>query len=112
MAVDAHKRYITVQISVTRAVLKFCEDHKYAKGGLSEVRNCLCSLERVDITIALEAYERIPLGGRMGYFDDWIPEVVCPHETPEHLQIVFNALLNEWDRVMKLAVKPNTGSTT
>jgi hypothetical protein len=106
MAVDAHKRYVKLQLSVTRAVLKFCEDHKYPTGGLSEVRSCLRSLEREDITNALDAYERIPLGGRMGYFDDWVPEVVCHHETPEHIQIVFYALLNEWDRVMKLAAKP------
>jgi hypothetical protein len=39
----------------------------------------------------------------MGYFDDWLPPVVFTGETPEYVQIVFRALLNEWDRVMRLS---------
>ena len=105
MLVD-NARYIKLQRNVTRAVLKFCEDHKYPEGGLSEVRNCLRSLDNSDITAAIDAYRRIPIGGRMGYFDDWIPEAVFRHETTDYLQVVFVALLNEWDRVMKLGPNP------
>lgn len=97
------ERYVGLQRSVTKALLKFCEDHRYPSLGLTEIRDCLKSLERGDVKAAIESYQQVPLGGRMGYFDDWCPQVVFNHETPEYVQAIFNALLNEWDRSMKLS---------
>jgi len=91
------------QLRVTRALLKFCEDHDYPSMGLTEIRQSLKALERSDLRTAVECYRRVPLGGRMGYFDDWLPPVVFPRETAEYVQIVFRALVNEWDRAMKLS---------
>jgi hypothetical protein len=103
MSTKANERYMDWQRKVTEALLKFCEDHKYPTLGLTEIRDCLKALERRDIKAAVETHRKVPLGGRMGYFDDWLVPVVFPHETPEYVQIVFRALLNEWERVMKLS---------
>jgi len=107
MSTNVNEHYMEWQRKVTKALLTFCEDHKYPSLGLTEIRECLNALERGDIRRALEFYRKVPLGGRMGYFDDWIPPVVLPNEKPEYVQVVFQALLNEWDRVMKLSL---TGS--
>jgi hypothetical protein len=104
MSTKGTNHYMDWQRKVTEALLKFCEDHKYPTIGLTEIRDCLKALERKDIKTAVESYRKVPLGGRMGYFDDWLPPVVFPQETPEYVQIVFRALLNEWDRVMKLSL--------
>ena len=103
MATQTKEHYLEWQHKVTKALLKFCEDHEYPALGLTEIRDCLKALERRDIKTALEAFRKVPLGGRMGYFDDWLPPVVFEHETPEYIQIVFQVLINEWDRVMKLS---------
>jgi hypothetical protein len=103
MTIEARKQFIDWQQKVTRALLKFSEDHNYPSLGLTEIREALRSLERSDINSAVEHYRRVPLGGRMGYFDDWLPPVVFSHETAEYVEIVFRALVNEWERVMKLS---------
>jgi hypothetical protein len=106
MSTKAKEQYINWQLRVTRALLKFCEDHNYPSLGLTEIRESLNSLVQGDIETAVEWYRKVPLGGRMGYFDDWLPPIVFPHETAEYLQIVFQALLTEWDRVMRLSSEP------
>ena len=103
MSTEDYERYMDWQQKVTKALLKFCEDHKYPTSGLSEIRGCLEALVRKDVKTAVECYRKVPLGGRMGYFDDWLPPVVFPHEGSEYVQVVFRALINEWDRVMKLS---------
>ena len=103
METEGKGQSIDWQLRVTRALLKFCEDHNYPSLGLTEIRQSLKALERSDLKTAVECYRRVPLGGRMGYFDDWLPPVVFPRETAEYVQIVFRALVNEWDRAMKLS---------
>jgi len=103
MSIKGKEQYIDWQRKVTRALLKFCEDHNYPSFGLTDIRECLKALEGSDIKNAVECYRKVPLGGRMGYFDDWLPPVVFPRETAEYVQIIFQALLNEWNRVMKLS---------
>jgi hypothetical protein len=105
MSTKGKEQYIDWQVRVTRALIKFCEDHNYPSLGLTEIRESLKALERSDLETAVERYRKVPLGGRMGYFDDWLPPVVFPRETAEYVQIVFRALLNEWDRVMRLSSK-------
>ena len=106
MSTTGKEQYIDWQLRVTRALLKFCVDHNYPSLGLTEIRQSLKALERSDLKTAVECYRKVPLGGRMGYFDDWLPPVVFPSETAEYVQIVFRALLNEWDRVMRLSPEP------
>jgi hypothetical protein len=103
MSTRVNEHYMDWQRKVTRTLVSFCENHGYPPLGLTEIRECLKALERGDVETAIEFYRKVPLGGRMGYFDDWFPPVVYPHETPEHNQVLFQALLNEWDRVMKLS---------
>jgi hypothetical protein len=95
--------YLQVQwkVKVTKALIKFCEDHKYPSDGLRSLRDCLAALEQADLKSAVEFYRKVPLGRTMGCFDDWSPPAVLPRETPEYVLVVFQALLNEWDRVMK-----------
>jgi hypothetical protein len=104
MSPKRNEHYMDWQRKVTKALIKFCEDHKYPTLGLREIRDCLKALERSDTKAAIESYRKIPVGGRMGYFDDWLPPVVFPHESPEYAQIIFQVLLNEWDRVMKISL--------
>lgn len=91
-----------LQARATKALIKFCEDHDNDVGSVAELRSCLKALERGDAKAAIDAYHRIPIGG-MGCFNDWLVPVAFPHETPEYAQSVFDALLNEWIRLMRLS---------
>ena len=91
MPTTGKEQYIDWQLRVTRALLKFCVDHNYPSIGLTEIRQSLKALERSDLKTAVECHRKVPLGGRMG---------------AEYVQIVFRALLNEWDRVMRLSSEP------
>ena len=103
MSKTVGKEYLSrLQARATRALVKFCEDHGYDVGGVTELRSCLKALERGDVKAASDAYHRVPIGG-MGCFNDWIVPVVFRHETPEYVQSVFDALLNEWARLMSLS---------
>lgn len=95
-----HSSSIQVKKGLTRTLLKFCLEHKYPDIGLLEVRECLESLEQGDVKAAGQAYQKVPLGGRMGYFDEWIPPVVFGNETPEYVHFVFTALVGQWRSVM------------
>lgn len=95
---------IHLQQRATRALIKFCEEH----GGdeypaFSELRACLKAIERGNIKAAVEAYQKVPLGG-MGCFNDWLPPVVFSHETPEYVQAVFEALTSHWSLLMRLSL--------
>lgn len=91
------------QQRATRALIKFCEDRGDEYPAVEELRNCLTALERRNIKAAVEAYERVPLGG-MGCFNDWLPPVVFSHENPEYVQAVFEALTTQWALLMKLSL--------
>lgn len=91
-----------LQTRATKALIKFCEDHDNDVGSVRELRSCLKALERGDVKAAIDAYHRIPIGG-MGCFNDWLVPAVFAHETPEYVQSVFNALLNEWTRLMSIS---------
>lgn len=93
---------IQLQKGLTRTLLKFCQDHNYPDIGLTEVRECLEFLELGDLRAAVRAYQTVPLGGRMGYFDEWVPPVVFGHETPEYTHFVFAALVAQWSAVMEV----------
>ena len=90
-----------LQQSVTRTLLKFCEDHQYPDDGLAEVRQCLKSLKRGDVSSAIQSYRKVPLGGRMGYFDEWIPPVRFSNETEDYVSTLFAVLVAQWREVME-----------
>jgi hypothetical protein len=95
--------HVIDQLRATRALIKYCEDHGYDVGGVQELRTCLKALNRKDMKSAVEAYSRIPLGG-MGCFDDWLPPAVFTHETADYARAVFEALVTEWNLLMKLSL--------
>lgn len=95
-----HPVSIQLMKGITRTLLKFCQDHTYPDLGLSEVRECLNALEKGDANAAVQAYQKVPLGGRMGYFDEWVVPLVFDHETSEYVHFVFAALVAQWRSVM------------
>jgi hypothetical protein len=99
---NGHKASTSKQLTkgLTGTLLKFCQDHQYPNDGLLGVRQCLKALEEGDIKAAVQAYRKVPLGGRMGYFDEWVVPVVFDHETPEYVHFVFAALVAQWCSVM------------
>jgi hypothetical protein len=104
---DEHHRYynnvgLYTLISASRALLKFCRDHKYPEGTLATLQQCLAALETDDVRIALEKYRAIPQGG-MGTFSDWMPPVVNDLEDEEYVDAVFCALLERFNRLMNTA---------
>lgn len=97
---DAH---MALQRRATRALIKFCEDHGYDVAGVKDLKICLKALNSNDVNSAVEAYLRIPLGG-MGYFDDWLPPIVFPHETQDYVLTVFESLVSYWSLMMNLSL--------
>jgi hypothetical protein len=85
---------------MARSLLRFCEAHRYAEAGLTDLRACVKALGKGDRAGALAAFRRIPLGG-MGTFGDWLPTPVYEHETDEDARCVFDALLARWAYLMR-----------
>lgn len=95
--------YVVSQRRATRGLIKFCKDHGYDVGGVEELRVCLKALDKKDMKSAVEAYLRVPLGS-MGCFDDWLPPVMFANETTDYARAVFEALVTQWNLVMRLSV--------
>ncbi len=107
MSNDHKSGSIQITKGLTRTLLKFCQDHQYPDHGLLAVRECLKALEQGDVEAAFHAYQKVPLGGRMGYFDEWVVPVVFEHETPEYVHFVFAALVAQWRWAMDRAQQVN-----
>lgn len=102
--------HIHAQARATRALIKFCRDHKGDYPAMPDLHNCLRALERGNIKAAVEFYQKVPLGG-MGCFNDWLPPVVFSHETEEYVQAVFEALTSQWSLLMRLSLPGSTNKT-
>jgi hypothetical protein len=92
------------QIRATRALLKFCREHQLSEADsayVQHVERCLHFLEHGDLKQAAEHFRQVPLGG-MGCFNDWLPPVVFPHEDGAYVLAVFDALVSQWSRAMRL----------
>lgn len=89
-------------LRATRALLKFCRDHKYPEGGLEHLAACVAALEADDFRAAVTHFRAIPLGG-MGCFNDWFPPVVYEHEDGDYVWVIFSALLERSIRLMRTA---------
>jgi hypothetical protein len=98
--------HVISQRRATQGLIKFCEDHGYDVGGVNELRTCLKALANKDMKSAMQAYQRVPLGG-MGRFDDWLPPVVFPHENADYVRAVFEALVTQWNLLMRLSLPTN-----
>lgn len=96
---DVHVRS---QLSASRSLLKFCEEHNYKSKWLENLRQCIKSLETGHIASAVESYRAVPLGGN-GCFNDWWPPVVYENETEEYISSVFEALVGQWARLVALS---------
>ena len=97
----------TEEIIATRALLKFCEDHRYQVEGVNTLTSCLSALEQNDIALAVDCFHRIPLGG-MGCFNDWLPSVAFPNEDSEYVAATFEALIARWARLIKSLQTPQS----
>ena len=95
--------YVKIQIKATRALIKFCVDHKYNTTWLNDLNACLTSLEQNEMKTAYDIYAKIPLGGN-GCFNDWFPNVVFEHENREYVSSVFEALTDRWSNLMKMTL--------
>jgi hypothetical protein len=82
------------------------EEHQGDSRSLATLRECLSALEAGDAKRAAAANHRLPTG-RMGCFDDWFPPVVFPHETPDYVGGVFEALVTNWKVLMRLLDESN-----
>jgi hypothetical protein len=99
--------HVHSQQRAARALIKFCKDHDYDYPAISDLHRCLKALEFGNIKAAVEAYQKVPLGG-MGCFNDWLPPVVFSNETPEYVQAVFEALTSQWSLLMRLSLPKNS----
>lgn len=98
--------HVTSQKRATRALLKFCEDHRDSRDDcLTHIRACLRNLEAGDIRGAHREFKAVPFGG-LGRFDDWLPPVVFPHEDLDYLWGVYDALCANWAFKMDRPIAP------
>jgi hypothetical protein len=85
------------QTKATRAILKFCRDHK-RDNCIEIIQSCLHALEIGDVKTAVENYRQIHFGAYG--FQDWFPPVVFEHEDGDYVWEVFRALCERWTRLM------------
>jgi len=83
--------------SVTKVLLKFCEDH-----GLSDtcpkiefIKSCILAIEKSDIETAKRQYESIGIFQKEGFYE-WYPEITHPNETREYVNVIFQSLVKRW----------------
>ena len=103
--------HLHIQTPATRALLKFCCDHKRNGRDVQAIESCLACLERKDVSAALTYFQQVPLGGN-GCFNDWFPPTVFPHETPEYVSMVFEALVTHWSLMMRLSLPSVSSNAT
>lgn len=96
----ARPDFIRTQLSATRALIKFIEDHHGGVDG--DLQACLRALEREDIDSAVQ-YARLVKPWGMGSLTDWYPPEVQPLETREYNEAVLLALVNHWCSRMSLS---------
>jgi hypothetical protein len=96
----ARPDFIREQLSATRALIKFLDDHQVGVDG--DLQACLSALEREDIDTAVRHARLIKPWG-MGSLTDWCPPVVQPLETREHNTAVLHALVAYWCSRMSLS---------
>ena len=89
-----------LQISASRALLKFILDHGGHVG--ADLSECLRLLE-ADRTQDAVSHARMVKPHGMGGVTDWYPPQIAATETVEYNEQVLRALVNEWCRVISLS---------
>lgn len=93
--------FINLQKRTTRALAKFCVDHRCDHRDLPKVNECLSALEIGETERAYLAFKAVPMGGT-GYFSDWSPAATFAHEEAPQLKVIFDALIHYWTFTMHL----------
>lgn len=83
------------QLRATRALLKFCRDHKHTPFFVEKLEECLVALESENTNSVLEIASLFKRAG-MGSYLDWYPEVISGNEDPEYVETVWWALNANW----------------
>lgn len=55
--------HVAVQLAATRALLKFCREHRRYEQELERVRQCLGAFVAGDVATAVKHYRAVPLSG-------------------------------------------------
>ena len=88
------------QIRATKALLKFCREHRHAPYWIESLEACLIALEKKNEEDVRAIRARFS-GGGMGSYIDWYPEVVFPHEDAEYTEAVWHGLDSYWREFMR-----------
>lgn len=99
--VDRYYNHVShsLLLITTRAVRKFVQEHDGA--GVAFLDEILALLEADDFEGASRVFKAMSFG-KMG-FDDWFPPVKFSNEDPEYVQVVFDALVERWYRLVRTA---------
>ena len=96
----ARPDFIREQLSATKALIKFLDDHQGGVDG--DLKACLRALEREDIDTAVR-HARLVKPWGMGSLTDWCPKVSESLETREYNEAVLHALVAHWCSRMSLS---------
>ena len=100
------------QERITRALLKFLEEHEHGHDkGMELIRSCLSNLENDSADEAAKDYKKFMSScglGRMGAFDDNFCSTVYDHETDEYVNELRKCLLSMWSIKMSLLLNKNS----
>ena len=88
------------QIKATKALLKFCREHRHAPFWIQSLEACVTALEEEKEEEVREIRSRFARAG-MGSYLDWFPEVVFPHEDSEYVEAVWHGLDSYWREMMR-----------
>ncbi len=83
------------QLRATRALLKFCRDHKHTPFFVAKLEECLAALEKKDKATVLNIVALFSRAG-MGSYMDWYPEVINESEDDEYVETVWWSLTSNW----------------
>ena len=99
--VDRYYNHVshTLLVMTTKAVRKFVHEHDGVQ--VPVLDKILASLEADDFKAASNLFKTIHFGAYG--FGDWFPPVKFANEEPEYVQVVFEALVERWHRLMKTA---------
>ncbi len=85
------------QLRATRALLKFCSDHKHTAFFVGKLEECLAAIEERNQEAVSEILALFK-GAGMGSYLDWYPDVICEHEEQEYVETVWWSLTANWQK--------------
>jgi len=87
--------------SVTKALLKFCNEHGLADSSpkIEHIKSSILAIEKSDVEAAKRHYDDIGIFQKEGFFE-WYPEINFPNETREYVNVIFQSLIQRWAKLM------------